>query len=713
MKFKKGSKVKIIHRYNYYINNDGIPEHLIIHGNIIPHSEKHNATIVDIYNQYYIVNFINEINQTMQLGYREEDLELISDGYECIPFPTNESYFTARVVKDIIRSNIGIRGKLPDIIPAGSITWLDSKYKQNILNKESRVCPENNRYGANIPSDYFEFIEEFNAANPKFEVGKWYTFNNEDYKGTSYAKFLKLSNCSEYWYFSEYIGNAKHAIYNGNWYTRKCTNKLTDLSEIQQYLPDGHPDKFIKPIGKDEFKEGDYIVVVSGREYSEYVVNNYCYKQYYNNCYLIAETDNKGGKRTPAAGVQFNNNGDKWRYATPEEIAEYDRLGKPYDITTLNKEPIPVEESLVGRYLKALIDRPRGVPVDKGDYVLINEPGYVKIKNTDSIWCCSFIEKYGFELMPEGFVPPIKTEDLIEEAKRRYPVGTKFHPSHVSKDHRFCVITNDCVFIEDSHGIYSKVTTESDYIYEKWVTNDEHPEYGNCTYNRYVYYKETKKWAEIVQEEKPEKWGPKVDDWVICIGDTNISKQGKSAGWEKGLIFRVTKFYNNIVWGGKNGNGVWFEEGHIRKAEPHEIPLKTNNIVKKLQHEIEEERMVAKDYTAEEALAELKRRGFKPGVQYTYMYKDGTYDEDEICTAIEKPSIRGGGNYIECGKGYLWHKNNPSVLHRGPMVNVEKLYFSTANKEIEIPESLHHLFLPKVKDYLKPETLLPKTTLNY
>lgn len=90
-----------------------------------------------------------------------------------------------------------------------------------------------------------EFMESF--CKPKFEVGKWYKC-----KGYGYAiKYLrKEARGSRYAVvYSDFISNNKEYescpegrmgvgyIDDINWY------ELTDLSEIQQYLPNGHPDK--------------------------------------------------------------------------------------------------------------------------------------------------------------------------------------------------------------------------------------------------------------------------------------------------------------------------------------------------------------------------------------------------------------------------------------------------------------------------------------
>lgn len=93
-----------------------------------------------------------------------------------------------------------------------------------------------------LPENHEDYPKQ-TVSVPIYEIGKWYDFDNPDYEGKVCAKFLEISDEGKYWHFSEYIGDEKWKKYDGNWYTYKCTGKLTDLSTIQQYLPDGHPDK--------------------------------------------------------------------------------------------------------------------------------------------------------------------------------------------------------------------------------------------------------------------------------------------------------------------------------------------------------------------------------------------------------------------------------------------------------------------------------------
>lgn len=653
MKFKIGDKVKILD-YICYITDktSSIPRKLMIHGNCMPRIN-HNATIVDIYNQYYIVNFINQIDEVMQLGYTEDNLELVSDEFVlpekwCIK-PTETS---AEVIFAYFSS-------INHLYKGYDTSWIISPSSYFVFPQKSIGC-----WGySEKPDDYTEItFDQFKKyvlkdtvetiEKPKFEVGKWYEFNWDFHSKTNGKTIIKVKS------INDNSVNTSGRIYlyrpgDANFLAEDCYNfkemsnirELTDLSEIQQYLPDGHVDKVkvipeyvrctlpfsdqtkgniykvspdgyvednkgsksiltwngggfekstkeaydaqFKPMEKNEFKKGDYIVIVSGRENLDFIVNNYCYKQYENHNYLIAEIDNKGLGKTRASGVDFDNTNDRWRYATPEEIAEYDRLGEPYDVTTLSKKE-ESNKSLVGRYLKALIDYPQSTSFKKGEYAKIldfyyedKRPNKYKIEGD---WCYTTNDLNKFELMPEGFVPPTeskavpkspKTEDLIDEARRRYPVGTKFHPSHITENSdKFCVITSDCVFIENSQGIYSKVTTESSTICEKWVDNHEHPQYGNCTFDRYVYTKKKGKWAEIVSEEKPEKWKPKVGDWVM-ISEEELPITGTWLG-EGGRVkhqgpFLVEKIESACVRK-MSGIAVLLAFGRFRKAEPHEIP---------------------------------------------------------------------------------------------------------------------------------------------
>ena len=82
-------------------------------------------------------------------------------------------------------------------------------------------------------------------------------------------------------------------------------------------------------------------------------------------------------------------------------------------------------------------------------------------------------------------------ESLLEEAKRRYPIGTKFYPAHMNNRSEYCIVTNNN-FRREINAI-TALTNESTLWSKEF-------KYGNTTLSRVVWHKG--KWAEIVQEEE-------------------------------------------------------------------------------------------------------------------------------------------------------------------------------------------------------------------
>lgn len=232
-----------------------------------------------------------------------------------LPYPTDEKYFKAVVIKDIHREDISTKGDIPELIPKGYQTWfIECSYKDRILSKEYVVCPEDNRWGANIPAEYFEIMEDKKTF--KFEEGKWYKMSKTD---NIYRKCCESGNICKYnETINEYF---KHRYSSGTAY---WTPYLADLSEIQPYLPEDHPDKFKieTPITKAEnhtsFKVGDYITVIGTK--SEFIGDVLKITE------IIDEGKNYGlwFKHIPESfsggGFRYNAYKDKIRRSTPEEV---------------------------------------------------------------------------------------------------------------------------------------------------------------------------------------------------------------------------------------------------------------------------------------------------------------------------------------------------------------------------------------------------------
>ena len=102
-------------------------------------------------------------------------------------------------------------------------------------------------------------ILEKEENKPKFEVGKWYSFNWNWGSSTVIAKIREVHENSITISWRSYLWR-KNDYNTLDEYGFKDISNIKELSleEVQQYLPDNHPDK-IK--STQEFKVGDYIVL--------------------------------------------------------------------------------------------------------------------------------------------------------------------------------------------------------------------------------------------------------------------------------------------------------------------------------------------------------------------------------------------------------------------------------------------------------------------
>lgn len=103
---------------------------------------------------------------------------------------------------------------------------------------------------------------------PQFEVGKWYkviwTIRNNKFiyiKPTSIDEHINCNGQTSIWFDLNNGGSIIH--HNSGYYLShlKDPQLVTNLSEIQQYLPDGHPDKINVSVFVPKFRKGDIIEV--------------------------------------------------------------------------------------------------------------------------------------------------------------------------------------------------------------------------------------------------------------------------------------------------------------------------------------------------------------------------------------------------------------------------------------------------------------------
>ena len=138
-------------------------------------------------------------------------------------------------------------------------------YLRNQYGKEQKTkfCIDNNPQSSSgyervSISDFLSVSDTTKSekAKPQFQKGEWYK-----YKGW-YIKYESTSNDGLFKASEDIMPGG--AIGNGGWFGDISDAKilLTDLSEIQKYLPDGHPDKIVS---KEEWvpQIGDWITTVT------------------------------------------------------------------------------------------------------------------------------------------------------------------------------------------------------------------------------------------------------------------------------------------------------------------------------------------------------------------------------------------------------------------------------------------------------------------
>lgn len=175
--------------------------------------------------------------------------------------------------------------------------------------------------------------------------------------------------------------------------------------------------------------------------------------------------------------------------------------GKWAELISLGNEDsiyFPDLSKHIGRYLKALIASPNGGAVSQGEYGLIRSERYVDFpRHGGYVASKALTEEYlnkFYELMPEGFSPSEyiqgkeKEYVMIEEAKKRYPIGTMFKPAQCkTPNSEFCVVTNTNFKFQNGH-VYALTDTGG-----IWTDAGK---YGNTQSNRIVYHGDKKVWAD-------------------------------------------------------------------------------------------------------------------------------------------------------------------------------------------------------------------------
>lgn len=371
---------------------------------------------------------------------------------------------------------------------------------------------------------YSEPVKE-EMETHKFEKGKWY-------KGSpnNFIKFYDLIKKDGYneLHYTEKIESREHKIKENYWanneYENYAKNNPVDLTEIQEFLPEGHPDK----ISQYEYE----VVHCKTQEEWDFVIDNF---------------------KT--------------------------RLGVP-----LKKKYPEYECICVGG-------------ADKGEFCSLDWfKGRNSLIYSFQEWCDKFDHVNPFI---------VKEDSLLEEAKRRYPVGTKFWPAHLHSPRglakEFCIVSEKQEFKKDEDYIWLQV---NHCRYNK----TSNPEFGNCCYDFILNYKG--KWAEIIdEEESPKTYEFNKGDLVVVeelkekiaeiqkspiIADkTNIKIgtrviRGKDWSWgdqdggegNVGVVIDIKDLVAKVVWDNSIRSYTYYSIGFEGRYDlylaPDEVSLRQN-----------------------------------------------------------------------------------------------------------------------------------------
>jgi hypothetical protein len=242
---------------------------------------------------------------------------------------------------------------------SGSFTWCNT--------------PEDHVFWSSIVSGQFDRAKKicphlFTKSPEEFKVGDWVYAEKQDEKDYRNPEHIPVFQIKDFNDTNEYLRPVKGD--SSGVHMKHC--RLATQAEI---------DEATGVKSETMFRKGDYIVILNKPNgILDYLPPNYVYKQNRNYDCVESDVDIKGTK-TSCSDVKFVNKND-WRYATSEEIAEYDRLGKPYDVTTMNMKTTSTDMKAIQAEAKRFF--PIGCRfrnTDGEEYLLVDDDIVYKIIN--------------------------------------------------------------------------------------------------------------------------------------------------------------------------------------------------------------------------------------------------------------------------------------------------------------------------------------------
>lgn len=416
----------------------------------------------------------------------------------------------------------------------------------------------------------------------KFVVGKWYKWFQKDHGREQKGKCATLYD--NHFEMKPWICHSSEYVESGMFNLRDAESIeiIEDLSEIQDLLPEGHPDKWVKTEPKSERylatmkffeqlrepersesianydedysiyipkslesalssgfcwynteQESDYwehihgklldntyfqeeILVFGKYKVGDIVVSLKCVGKYRKIGEMFAVLSDSSKNRLYFEPMTCSTEPESWRLATLEEIEAYNQgIRNVADIKPKDCKVVPeyVEcvSSKTHHYKEGKIYTWPDTITEEGKP---NKPDILK----GGVWEFKPSTKEAYDEQQEK----LKMEELLNEAKRRYPTGTKVRAVLDGPE-----LTTEIFTLTDSHYWASGSKVPACY------TEEGHP----------VCLHLSGKWAEIVKEEpKPTEIKPAKGMHVRCLKENSWS-DGKT---KIGQIFVI----EDVDWSG-------------------------------------------------------------------------------------------------------------------------------------------------------------------
>lgn len=289
-----------------------------------------------------------------------------------------------------------------------------------------------------------------------------------------------------------------------------------------------------------------------------------------------------------------------------------------------------MEDLKVGDKIKALIDSPAAGGVKAGEIgIVVNEYSYK--------WIVDFPSQKGYGVTKshlKHFELVNEKDDLLEEAKRRYPIGTKFIPAHIAESKNYIC------------EVYDYNTIEIGYDYVDLYTLDAR---NGHSFTGRICHKG--KWAEIIHEhsEIPKDWWivAKDKDEARIIGEW-FDKQVN----DKSDMYARQCYITGYFSGKLPKADVWYERGYLEKNYPgKEITFKQ---FKKYVLKETEESFKTGDWAVITSLT--SKKGYKLNGKIGHIFQIDRIGSDGYYHATKQTYIEGACWPLDCIRKALPHE---------------------------------------------------------